>query len=74
MSHLNLDIPKYDRNLDPIFFHATKLHPLEEHTIASQLLVSGPQQIKCEPPEIKQELDEIKQEQLDDIKVYFCPT
>ncbi|KAK9500638.1 hypothetical protein O3M35_001868 [Rhynocoris fuscipes] len=40
MRYLNLEIPKYDRKLDPIFTHATELHELEEHTISTQMLVS----------------------------------
>ncbi|XP_073976914.1 sirtuin 7 [Rhodnius prolixus] len=40
MRYLNLDIPPYDRKLDPIFTHATELHELEEHTISTQMLVS----------------------------------
>lgn len=32
MAHLGLSIPKYVRDLDPIFYHATHLHELELHT------------------------------------------
>lgn len=38
MSILNLDIPKYQRCLDPIFHHATMLVPAEEHTTVHPVL------------------------------------
>jgi hypothetical protein len=38
MSHMNLDIPKYIRGGDPIFKHATFLHPAEVHTATQPLL------------------------------------
>lgn len=38
MSILNLDIPKYQRCLDPIFHHATMLVSAEEHTTAHPVL------------------------------------
>jgi len=48
MSHMNLEIPNYVRSSDPIFSHATALHPAEIHTITQPLL--------RQPPEVKQEL------------------
>lgn len=38
MSHMNLEIPKYVRSIDPIFKHATFLHPAEVHTATQPLL------------------------------------
>lgn len=38
MSILNLDIPKYQRCLDPIFHHATMLVAAEEHTTVHPVL------------------------------------
>lgn len=38
MSILNLDIPKYQRCLDPIFHHATMLVTAEEHTTVHPVL------------------------------------
>lgn len=38
MSHMNLEIPKYIRSIDPIFKHATFLHPAEVHTATQPLL------------------------------------
>lgn len=38
MSILNLDIPKYQRCLDPIFHHATMLVAAEEHTTVHPIL------------------------------------
>lgn len=32
MSRLNIDVPQYSRDLDPIFYHATQLHETETHT------------------------------------------
>lgn len=55
MGYLNMKIPRYDRGSDPIFHHATQLHPLEEHTITTQVL-SMPEEA----------LKPISQEQIDD--------
>jgi hypothetical protein len=38
MSHMNLEIPDYIRSKDPIFSHATFLHPAEMHTTTQPLL------------------------------------
>lgn len=38
MSRMNLEIPKYIRSNDPIFNHATFLHPAEVHTATQPLL------------------------------------
>lgn len=38
MSHMNLEIPNYVRNSDPIFNHATVLHPAEMHTVTQPSL------------------------------------
>ncbi|PNF26563.1 hypothetical protein B7P43_G13256 [Cryptotermes secundus] len=38
MSRMNLEIPKYIRSSDPIFNHATFLHPAEVHTATQPLL------------------------------------
>jgi len=48
MSHMNLEIPNYVRSSDPIFSHATAIHPAEMHTVTQPLL--------RRPPEVKQEL------------------
>ena len=48
MSHMNFEIPNYVRSSDPIFSHATALHPAEMHTVTQPLLRP--------PPEVKQEL------------------
>lgn len=65
MGYLNIKIPEYDRTMDPIFHHCTMLHPLEEHTISSSLMLV--------PPDIKRfkkeaiDIDEISQHKLDEI-------
>jgi hypothetical protein len=48
MSHMNLEIPNYIRSSDPIFSHATSLHPAEMHTVTQPLL--------RRPPEVMPEL------------------
>lgn len=47
MSHMNLEIPNYVRSSDPIFSHATALHPAEMHTVTQPSL--------RRPPEMMQE-------------------
>jgi hypothetical protein len=46
MSHMNLEIPKYVRSSDPIFNHATFLHPAEVHTATQPLLKQPPEAIE----------------------------
>lgn len=46
MSILNLDIPKYQRCLDPIFHHATLLVPAEEHTTVHPVLAVPTDDVK----------------------------
>lgn len=48
MTHMNLEIPNYVRSSDPMFSHATSLHPAEMHTVTQPLL--------RRPPEVMQEL------------------
>jgi hypothetical protein len=63
MSHLKLPIPSYNRMMDPIFAHATSLHPSELRTTSRPFL----QEPFSEPP-IKQEEDvKVKQEPTDDL-------
>ena len=45
---MNLEIPNYVRSSDPLFIHATALHPAEMHTVTQPLLKR--------PPEVMQEL------------------
>ncbi|KAG8225291.1 hypothetical protein J437_LFUL001905 [Ladona fulva] len=47
MAHLQIPIPRYDRHRDPIFAHATLLHPLEMHTTSRPAL---------EPPSVENKL------------------
>ncbi|XP_050421965.1 NAD-dependent protein deacetylase sirtuin-7 [Adelges cooleyi] len=48
MSILNLDIPKYQRCLDPIFHHATMLVSSEEHTTVHPVLAGPTDDVKSE--------------------------
>lgn len=38
MKHLKMSVPEYQRNLDPIFAHATVLHSVETHTTSQREL------------------------------------
>ncbi|XP_065218211.1 uncharacterized protein LOC135844046 [Planococcus citri] len=44
MAHLGLSVPKYVRDLDPIFYHATHLHELELHTTTRSPIEKIPKQ------------------------------
>lgn len=48
MSHMNLEVPNYVRSKDPIFSHATLLHPAEVHT-ATQPSLKQPPAVMQEP-------------------------
>ncbi len=58
MLHLGLSIPKYQRELDPIFHHATILHEVEMHTTSRS-------PIEKFPKEKSKGLDGVKQESVD---------
>ncbi|KAL1131165.1 hypothetical protein AAG570_012402 [Ranatra chinensis] len=62
MSYLSIDIPVYDRRNDPIFYHATILHPLEEHTTATQIL-ENPDDKTC----LELQLESVNQEKIEEI-------
>lgn len=59
MSKLSLVIPDYDSLLDPIFVHATQLHPVETHTYSTSAL-EPPEELKGSN---KRPGDQVSQEQ-----------
>lgn len=68
MGYLQLEIPPYNKTLDPIFSHATILHEQEEHTTSTQILV-GPNGnadiglgIHCNDEKIDKIVSDIKKE------------
>ncbi|XP_059470045.1 NAD-dependent protein deacetylase sirtuin-7 [Neocloeon triangulifer] len=58
MSHLKIPIPEYNRLLDPIFTHATHLHPSELRT-TSRPFLQGAEPVKTE---VKESLPAVKEE------------
>ncbi|XP_046407424.1 NAD-dependent protein deacetylase Sirt7 [Ischnura elegans] len=52
MAHLQIPIPHYDRSRDPIFAHATLLHPLEMHTTSRPALQHSSMEEKSSANEI----------------------
>ncbi|XP_014222872.1 NAD-dependent protein deacetylase sirtuin-7 [Trichogramma pretiosum] len=61
MSHLGIDIPNYDRNKDPIFHHAIRLHS-SELTTTSQPVLEAPMMIDEQKEELKDENQEVANE------------
>lgn len=64
MSILNLDIPKYQRCLDPIFHHSTMLVAAEEHTTVHPVLAVPNDDIQNSDSKVI-----VKCEKLDEIKL-----
>ncbi|GLH08941.1 NAD-dependent protein deacetylase Sirt7 [Gryllus bimaculatus] len=56
MQILQLDIPKYNRLMDPIFVHATSLNPAETHTTTKPLLTAPLNKFASTPEQISQEI------------------
>jgi len=73
MKQLEIDIPTYDRLRDPIFRHATWLHPGEEHTTSQPELDSPIKREACvtspgEPPLKKEKRDELSSDSCPPVK------
>lgn len=62
MAHLSLDVPNYDRSLDPIFHHATSLHECELHTTSRSPIEKNPKTVGCvtvqHSPDVKPKLED----------------
>lgn len=60
MSILNLDIPKYQRCLDPIFHHATILVAAEEHTTVHPVLAVPTDDVQKNDPNVTTKCEKLE--------------